>query len=152
MPNTLQMTCQKICRSGIYGIHNYTQRENCLRVDILSESNAHIFLRLSIISSSHLPQVIKSSLQVIVDSTVHPTGSFSLNRRLSCRYRLGDCGRRGLDKLSWRAEDQCYLCPGIPPIKQLARVSTSMIGLTWKCRENSLPQSWCRCRFHQEPG
>jgi hypothetical protein len=76
-----------------------TDREVRVCVDILSESNSHIFLMLSIISSSHLPQVIKSCLQVIVDSTVHPTGRFSLSRCLSCCDWLADCSRRCLDKL-----------------------------------------------------
>jgi len=76
--------CQKDCRNGY------------IQVTKLQTKRVNNSVRLQ---SSHLPQVIKPRLQVIIYSTIHPACGFSLSRNFSCCDRLSNCSGRSLDKL-----------------------------------------------------
>jgi len=83
--------CQKDCRNGY------------IQVTKLQTKRVNNSVRLQ---SSHLPQVIKPRLQVIIYSTIHPACGFSLSRNISCCDRLSNCSGRSLDKLVYRRKNR----------------------------------------------
>ena len=104
------------------------------------------FVRLQ---SSHLPQVIKPRLQVIIYSTIRLACGFSLSRNFSRCDRFSNCRGRSLDKLVYGRKKISIAYQYHPSIY---KPEYSISGSIYKPEYPFLPLSWHQCQFHQGLG